>query len=153
MIISRPDDALARDEIIERDALRGQECCGSHWGRRPAALFCGWVYHGGCDVVTLGSTWRSFPAFRSFLTFPYFSDFYVLCMFVSFFSSLFQKTRLASPVPACLVWSPNTTLKTTLGHNWCTCILAWKVPLWLKHVIKVKSTQNRLRRPMRGVEV
>lgn len=28
MIISRRDDAPARDEIIERDALRGQECCG-----------------------------------------------------------------------------------------------------------------------------
>jgi hypothetical protein len=46
-----------------------------------------------CDVVKLGSTWRSFPAFRSFLTFPFFTDFYVLRMFVSFFSSLFQKAR------------------------------------------------------------
>jgi len=77
-----------------------------------------------------------FPAFRSFLTFPFF-DFCVLCMFVSFFYSLLQKTRLASPVPARVVWSPNTKLKTTCGHNWCTCILAWKCPLWLKHVIKV----------------
>jgi hypothetical protein len=81
MIISRRDYALARDEIIERDALLGQECCGSYGERRPAAPFCGCVYYGGCDVGTLGSTGRSFPAFLSFLTFPFFSDIYVLCMF------------------------------------------------------------------------
>ena len=40
-------------------------------------------------------------------------------MFVSFFSSFFQKTRLVNPLHACLVWS-NTTLKATCGHNWCT---------------------------------
>jgi hypothetical protein len=123
VMISRRDDALARNKIIERVAPCGQWRCNgvrpSQWKNTGGTIL--WLcVPRGCGVVTLGSTYHSLPALLSAQTFPFFPDFFVLCMFVSFFCSFLQKT--------CLVWSPNTTLKTTSGHNWCTCILAWRCP-------------------------
>ena len=58
MSISRLDDELARDEIIERDALHGQEFCGSvrPSRRKNTASTILWLsVPRGCDVLTLGS--------------------------------------------------------------------------------------------------
>ena len=59
MIDSRRDDALARDGIIERVVLHGQECSGivrpsfrMNTGSIIPWLSVPW----GCDVATLGST-------------------------------------------------------------------------------------------------
>ena len=59
MIVSRRDDALARDEIIERFARHGQECSGSvrpSFRMNTGSTILWLSVPRGCDVVTLGIT-------------------------------------------------------------------------------------------------